>query len=104
MTGSARSTGTRDGVAAICVVVWGLCAWLSRWFGIWISLGGAAVLLANWPFTLMMIMPVNHQLNGTAPEQAGARSRELIVQWGSLHAVRSALGTIATALFVWALN
>ena len=60
MTGSARSTGTRDGVAAICVVVWGLCAWLSRWFGIWISLGAAAVLLAvgTW---LSFTVPADYQ-------------------------------------------
>jgi hypothetical protein len=63
---------------------------------------GAVLLLANWPFTLLVIMPTNHRLQAIAPEAAGARSRALIQRWGMLHAVRSALGAAVTLLFVMA--
>ena len=36
----------------------------------------------------------------TAPESADAVTRSLLERWGRLHAVRSALGAIATALFL----
>ena len=61
---------------------------------------GAVVLLANWPFTLLVIMPTNHRLGAIAPDQAGPQSRALIEHWGMLHAVRSALGAVATVLFL----
>ena len=65
---------------------------------------GAIVLVANWPFTMFVIMPVNHTLNDIAPEQAGPQSRALIEKWGGLHSVRTMLGAAATLLFLWALN
>jgi hypothetical protein len=65
-------------------------------------LAGAVVLVANWPYTLLVIMPVNNQLNAIGPEQAGPESRALIARWGRLHARRTMLGGVATALFLWA--
>jgi Anthrone oxygenase len=64
---------------------------------------GAAAIIAPWPWTLLVIKPVNDQLLATAPDQAGVASRELIVKWGTLHAVRTALGAVATLAFLWAL-
>jgi hypothetical protein len=64
---------------------------------------GAAAIIAPWPWTLLVIKPVNDQLLATAPDQAGAASRALIEKWGTLHAVRTALGTVATLAFLWAL-
>ena len=55
---------------------------------------GALLLVANWPFTLLVIMPTNKALLATAGDAAGARSREL-------HAVRTALGASATLVFLW---
>lgn len=68
----------------------------------WRWLAGALVLLANWPFTLIVILPTNNRLTIIDPQNAGPGSRELIEKWGRLHAVRSLLGTTATALFLWA--
>jgi hypothetical protein len=68
----------------------------------WRWLAGALVLLANWPFTLIAIMPTNKLLMEIPPQDAGPKSRELIEKWGKLHAVRSALGAVATMLFLWA--
>jgi hypothetical protein len=86
--------------ASLAVVggVLGLLAWWQAGGVLWVL--GALVLLANWPFTLLVIMPTNHRLQAIAPDAAGAESRALIEHWGGLHAVRSALGAGATVLFL----
>jgi len=65
-------------------------------------LAGAVVLVANWPYTMLIMMPVNRELGAIAPENAGLASRALIVRWGGLHARRTMLGVLATVLFLWA--
>lgn len=70
----------------------------------WRWLVGAALILANWPFTLFILMPTNRQLMSTPLEAADRHTRELIQQWGRLHAVRSALGLSATVGYLWALH
>jgi uncharacterized membrane protein len=78
----------------------GAVAWWTTGNGLWLA--GAVVLVANWPFTLLVIMPTNRRLLATAPDSANAATRSLLEQWGRLHAVRSVLGAIATALFLLA--
>ena len=78
----------------------GAVAWWTTGNGLWLA--GAVVLVANWPFTLLVIMPTNRRLLATAPDSADAATRLLLEQWGRLHAVRSVLGAIATALFLLA--
>jgi hypothetical protein len=68
----------------------------------WLWAAGAFMLLANWPFTLIAILPTNKLLLKIAPQNVGPKSRELIRIWGRLHAVRSGLGATATVLFLWA--
>src|SRR5262245_29350485 len=63
---------------------------------------GAAVLIANWPYTLIAIMPTNNRLMAAPVDRAGPESRALIARWGRLHAVRTALGALATITFLWA--
>ncbi len=70
----------------------------------WRWLAGAIVLVANWPFTMFVIMPVNYRLNKTPPESAGPVTRSLVEKWAKLHAVRTGFGAIATLTFIWALN
>src|ERR1700739_3481265 len=43
----------------------------------WRVLFGAVVLLANWPFTLIVIMPVNNRLMAMELADAGPESRAL---------------------------
>ena len=68
----------------------------------WRWVAGAFMLLANWPFTLIAILPTNKLLMKIPSQSAGPKSRELIRIWGRLHAVRSGLGATATVLFLWA--
>lgn len=70
----------------------------------WRWLAGAALILAPWPYTMFIIMPTNHVLKATAPEQAGEQTRELLLQWGRLHMGRSALGLAAVAAYLWAFH
>jgi hypothetical protein len=83
---------------AVAGGVLGLLAWWQAGGVAWLL--GALVLLANWPFTLLVIMPTNNRLGAIAPEAAGAESRALIERWGGLHGVRSVLGAVATGLFL----
>ena len=62
---------------------------------------GAVLMIANWPWTLFGIMPTNGALMAADPADATAQTRALIVKWGALHAVRSALGFLATIAFLW---
>ena len=69
----------------------------------WLWLAGAVVLVMNWPYTLLGIMPRNNALMALDPAHAGPQSRKLIEKWATLHAIRTALGAAATALFAAAL-
>jgi Domain of unknown function (DUF1772) len=80
----------------------GLFAWWSTNDWRWVA--GAVLMLANWPYTLLGIMPTNHKLQAIPMEKADAASRALIEKWGYLHAVRSGLGVSATLAYLWALN
>jgi Domain of unknown function (DUF1772) len=70
--------------------------------GYWAWLLGAAMLVANWPYTLLGIMPTNRMLMATEPASAGPDSLALIENWAALHAGRTALGFAATLIFLWA--
>jgi hypothetical protein len=61
---------------------------------------GAALMIANWPWTLLVIARVNKKLMAMAPEDPGAQSRALIVKWNGLHAVRTGLGFAAALAFL----
>jgi hypothetical protein len=88
--------------ASLAIVggLFGLLAYLSALDWRWLL--GAIVLLANWPYTLFMIVPTNNRLMDTVPEAATDETRRMLKQWGALHAGRSALGLLATLIFLWA--
>jgi anthrone oxygenase-like protein len=86
---------------AVIGFVLGMAAWWQT--GDWRWLLGACVLIANWPYTLVAMMPTNHKLMAIAAARSGPDARALVVRWGGLHAVRTVLGFGATAIFLWAL-
>ena len=78
-----------------------LAAWSN---GDWRWILGALLILANWPYTLIGIMPTNSRLKAIAETDAGPTSRALLESWGRLHGVRTVLGFAATLAYLWALH
>lgn len=76
----------------------GLFAWWQTSGWLWAL--GAVVLVANWPYTLFVIMPTNRKLKEIDPERAGAESEALLNSWARLHMVRTGLGCAATLMFL----
>ncbi|RJG10113.1 DUF1772 domain-containing protein [Pseudomonas cavernicola] len=86
---------------ALVGLVTSVAAW---WLGAgawWLVAGlliGAVV-----PFTLIAVMPTNRKLLATDRDAASAETRILLDRWGKLHAIRSVLSLLATALLLWQL-
>jgi hypothetical protein len=85
---------------AIAGGIFGLVAYFAAFDWRWLL--GALVLLANWPYTIFVIMPTNRRLMDTPSEAATAETRDMLERLGALHAGRSALGLVATLIFLWA--
>jgi len=85
---------------AIIGFMLGLVAWWQTGHCAWLL--GAVVLVANWPYTVLSIMPTNRTLMATEPASAGPDSRALIRKWATLHAGRTVLGFAAILIFLWA--
>jgi hypothetical protein len=89
-----------QGALAIMTALVGIGAWWPRRDWRWMA--GGLLMLANWPWTLIFIVPINATLMGAGLEAASSASRALIEQWGQLHAVRAGFGLVTTVLFIWA--
>jgi hypothetical protein len=87
---------------AIIAFVLGLLAWWQS--GHWLWIVGALLMVTNWPYTLLAIMPTNNRLMALDPKDVDSTSRALIQRWGGLHGGRSALGALATIAFLVALQ
>jgi hypothetical protein len=85
---------------ALVACVLGLIAWWQTGHDGFLI--GAVAILAPWPWTLLGIKPTNDALLATDPDRAGPQTRALVVKWGALHVVRTALGALATLSFLWA--
>lgn len=78
----------------------GLATWWQGGHAGWIV--GAMLMIANWPYTLVVIMPTNRKLMAMDPASPDPDSRTLLERWGSLHAGRTGLGLAACLAFLWA--
>jgi Domain of unknown function (DUF1772) len=76
-----------------------LAIWLT---GDWRWAMGALLMLANWPYTLFGILPLNHKLNAIPLDKAGPDTRAMLRLWNRLHALRTAFSGLATLGYVWA--
>ncbi len=90
---------------ASLAVIGGVCG-LAQYFReggpLWLI--GALLLLANWPFTLLVIMPTNRKLLAMVDVPAPDAS-DLLARWNRLHAVRTLLGLASAAtLFAAAMD
>jgi hypothetical protein len=96
----ARATPLQAGLALASMLLglWAFWKTGDDWL-----LAAALVIGANLPFTLLVIFPVNRRLEAIAADAAGPESRELLVRWGGLHALRALLGVAAVACYVAAL-
>jgi hypothetical protein len=94
-----RGTAMQAPLALISFVLGMLAWWQAAHIGFLI---GAILILAPWPWTLLVIKPTNDVLLATEPDKGGPQSRALIVKWGMVHAARTAMGALATAAFFWA--
>jgi hypothetical protein len=81
---------------AVAGAVMVVLAWLYSEQLSWLI--GGALLFANWPFTLLVIMPVNLRLlaGGISDEE----TKMLLTRWNAFHAVRTLLGVAATVAFL----
>jgi Domain of unknown function (DUF1772) len=85
---------------ALISALLGLAAYWSS--GDWRWLVGAVLILANLPYTLLVILPTNKRLQALTPAAADAGTRRTIKTWARLHLVRDAFGLLATAAYLWA--
>jgi len=78
-----------------------VAAWLAGATFWWLV--GGVVLGAVIPFTLIVILPTNKQLLSNELDKRSAQTERLLARWGRLHAVRTALSSLALILFLYLL-
>lgn len=84
---------------ALFSAVCGLLAYFARDDLRWMI--GAFVIMMSWPYWFIIMAPMSARLLATTP---GIETRELIRYLGLMEAGLCALGVVAVAIFLWALN
>jgi hypothetical protein len=83
---------------AILSACLGFAAWWTSGDPLWLI--GSGIIFANWPYTLLVMMPVNRRLDATSSHESSAETRRFVIPWGVLHAGRSLLGAVAAGVFL----
>jgi Domain of unknown function (DUF1772) len=65
---------------------------------------GGITILASWPYTYFVMVPVNVWLCAIPPGRAVSPVRQLMRDWGLLEWGHALLGFAATCAFAWALE
>jgi hypothetical protein len=86
---------------ALLAFIFGVVAWLVGAGVVWLI--GGLVMLANGPWTMVLIRPINKQLLDPDLDISSSRAASLIASWGRLHSVRSVFGCIGFLLFLFGL-
>ncbi len=63
---------------------------------------GALVAIASWPYTYLAIVPLNNRILALIGADAAHEARQVIGLWGRLEIGQTALGLLATLIYVWA--
>lgn len=95
----ARAFNLQGGLAVLSALMGMVAAWST---GEWGWAVGATLMLANWPYTLLCILPLNNRLNSLAPGEAGPASRAMLDRWNKLHGARTILSGLAVVAFLFA--
>ena len=91
-----RAAVMQVGLAIISFVSF-LFAWYSNSNIGWLV--GGLIIISVIPFTFIAIMPTNKKLLDPNLEKSSSATRELLVSWGKLHAVRSILSVVSLLFF-----
>lgn len=93
----ARAFNLQGGLAVLSGIAGLVAAWITGHWG-WAL--GATLMIANWPYTLLGILPLNNQLNAIAPADAGPQSRAMLDRWNRLHGIRTLLSAFAVLTYL----
>jgi hypothetical protein len=84
---------------AILATLFAIASWLGG--AGWSWLLTAVVIASVVPFTLVVMWPINKQLEDGGLNGSSEQVRDLLNHWGRLHAVRSALSLAALLLMIF---
>ncbi|MBM3563471.1 MAG: DUF1772 domain-containing protein [Alphaproteobacteria bacterium] len=63
---------------------------------------GALIAIASWPYTYLAIVPLNNRILALINADAAHEARKVIDLWGRLELGQTALGFVATLIYIWA--
>lgn len=86
------------GLLLVCGLSSAIAAWLARAGIGWLI--GAGLLLMLFPYTIILVLPINKKLLDTSAAKSSDVTVQLLARWGRLHMVRSLLGLTSFLLFV----
>ncbi len=87
---------------ALLAFVAAMAAWWTGAGRVWLV--GSLLVVSVIPFTLLAILPTNKRLLDLTLDKDSYEAKRLLVRWGRLHAVRTALSLAAFAVFVCSLK
>ena len=93
-----RAFNYQGGLAVLSGVAGLTQAWFS---GNWHWTIGALLMLSNWPYTMAVILPLNHKLKAIPAGEAGPESRTMLSRWNHLHGIWSAISAMAVLAYLW---
>ena len=79
--------------------------WLGESWQVFSAQAGAWILGAfvYGVVTLIVIYPINRRLLAPDRDPSAGETRELLIKWGQLHAIRSVLAFVAGSIYIWQL-
>ena len=87
--------------ASLAVAAGGLGIWAFADGGSWHWLAGGLLMLVNWPYTVVVILPLNNRLKAISAEAADDTTRGLLDRWVVLHSGRTGLAILALLVELW---